>query len=91
MSTPAGPDDGFEVVVGDDGMLTVPAAELAHYGVPPGTRLRLVPEQRHPRRKRIVGALKDTVPAAAVEQLIRGLHESKAERAVHYSAAARQE
>jgi hypothetical protein len=89
MSTPAGPDDGFNVVVSDDGTLTVPAAELARHGVRPGAHLRLIPAQRHARPKRLLGALKDTVPAAAVEQLIRGLDESKAERTAYYGESAR--
>ncbi|MGH3865208.1 MAG: hypothetical protein ACRDQ4_03555 [Pseudonocardiaceae bacterium] len=53
MSTPAAPDEeGFEVVVGTDGALTVPADDLARHGVHPGAHLRLVQElrARAPRR-----------------------------------------
>jgi hypothetical protein len=89
MSTPAGSDDGFDVVVSDDGTLTVPAAELARHGVQPGAHLRLVPEQRRVRPKRLLGTLKNTVPAAAIEQLIRGLDESKAERTAYYGESVR--
>jgi hypothetical protein len=89
MSTPAGPGDGFDVVVSDDGTLTVPAAELARHGVRPGTHVRLVPAQRSPRPRRLAGALADTVPPAAVEQLIAGLDESKAERRAYYRESAR--
>jgi hypothetical protein len=67
----------------------VPAAELARHGVRPGTHVRLIPEQRSPRRRRLASAQADTVPPAAVEQLIRGLDESKAERAAYYREPAR--
>ncbi len=90
MNTPAHPNDGFEVIVGGDGTLTVPAAELARHGVLPGTHLRLIPEQRHRRPKRLTGALADMVAPGAVEQLIRGLDESKAERVARYTETARE-
>jgi hypothetical protein len=89
MSTPPRPDDGFDVVVSDDGTLTVPAAELARHGVRPGSHVRLVPRQRSSRPRRLAGALANTVPPAAVEQLIAGLDESKAERAAYYREPAR--
>ena len=90
-NTPAGTGDGFEVVVGSDGVLTVPAAELARHGVRPGTHLRLVPEQQSTgERKRMAGALAGSVPAQAVEQLLQGLEEAKAERVAYYSGTAKQ-
>jgi hypothetical protein len=56
-NTRAGTDDGFEVVVGNDGTLTVPAAELARHGMRPGAHLRLVPEhQSTAERKRTADA-----------------------------------
>ena len=88
-TTPVSSDDGFEVVVGSDGALTVPAAELARHGVRPGAHLRLMPEQRPVgERKRMAGALADSVSPEAVEALIQGLEESKAERAAYYGGAA---
>ncbi len=47
MSITASPDDGFEVVVGDDGSLSIPATELASHGLRPGAHLRIVPEPHH--------------------------------------------
>jgi len=90
-NTPAGTGNGFEVVVGSDGALTVPAAELARHGVRPGAHLRLVPEQQ-PRgeRKRMAGALAGRVPAEAVEELLQGLEQAQAERVAYYSGTAEQ-
>lgn len=87
-SNPSGPrdDDGFHVVVADDG--SVPASELARLGVRPGARLRLVPEQRPARRARMAGALASGVPAGAVDDLLRGLDAAKAERVAAYRADA---
>jgi hypothetical protein len=88
-TTPVSSGDGFEVVVGSDGVLTVPAAELARHGVRPGAHLRLVPEERPAgERKRMAGALAGSVPPEAVEALIRGLDESKAERVAYYGETA---
>jgi hypothetical protein len=85
MSTTAGPGDGFEVVVGSDGTLSVPADELARHGVPPGAHLRVVPEHDPPERKFMMGALEGTLPPEAVHDLIRGLDESKAERIAYFT------
>jgi len=89
-NTPAGTgDDGFDVVVSNDG--TVPAAELARHGVRPGARLHVVPEQPPAgERKRMAGALAGTVPDEAVEDLLRGLEQAKAERVAYYSGTAEQ-
>jgi hypothetical protein len=89
-TTPASSDDSFEVVVNSDWTLTVPAAELARHGVRPGAHLRLVPEQTKPHRKSTRGTLAGTVPADAVEALIQGLDEAKAERAAYYVGTAHQ-
>lgn len=90
-NTPAGSGDGFEVVVGSDGALTVPAAELASHGVRPGAHLRLVPAQQAAAgRKRMAGALAGSVPVEVVEELIQGLEEAKAERVAYYSRIAEQ-
>jgi hypothetical protein len=90
-NTPAGTGDGFEVVVGSDGALTVPAAELARHGVRPGAHLRVVPEQQPAgERKRMAGALAGSVPAEAVEELLQGLEQAKAERVAYYSGTAEQ-
>ncbi|GEL18357.1 hypothetical protein [Pseudonocardia asaccharolytica] len=67
-----------------------PASELARLGLRPCAHLRLVPEQRPAERKRMAGALAGTVSAEAVEALIRGLDEAKAERVAQYSEAASQ-
>ncbi len=48
-----------------------------------------MPEQRPVgERKRMAGALADSVSPEAVEALIQGLEESKAERAAYYGEAA---
>jgi len=77
--------DGFQVVVAEDGSL--PARELARLGLRPGAHLRLIPEQRPAARTRTAGALAATVPAEAVDALIRGLDEAKAERVASYRDA----
>lgn len=83
MSTaPASRGDGLEVVVGSDGTLMVPAAELARHGVRPGAHLRLVVEEQEPspKRKSVMGALADKFPPEVADELIRGLDEAKADR-----------
>lgn len=87
MSARANPEDGFDVIVSDDGSLTVPAAELARRGVRPGAHVRLVPAQRRAHTGRHAGALIDTVSLAAVNDLIAGLNQAKAERATMYGDA----
>lgn len=90
-NTPAGRAGGFEVVVGNDGALTVPAAELASRGVRPGAHLRLVPaRQPTAERKRMAGALAGSVPVETVEELIECLEEAKAERVAYYSRTVEQ-
>ncbi len=88
MSNPAAshPSEGFHVVVAEDG--SVPASELAPLGLRPGTHLRVVPEPRMPSRGRLAGSLASSVPAEAVEELLRGLDEAKAEREALYCADA---
>jgi hypothetical protein len=92
--TPAGTGDGFEVVVGRDGALTVSAAELATHGVRPGAHLRVVvdPEgsdsaddhdeqrQERPSRKSVRGALAHMVTPEGVDAFVEALAETKAER-----------
>jgi hypothetical protein len=87
MSNTHAPGDaeGFHVVVAEDGSL--PASELARLGVRPGEHLWLIPEQRPPMRPRMAGALAATVSADAVDALIRGLDEAKAERVACYRDA----
>jgi hypothetical protein len=82
MTTAAGDAEGFHVVVADDGSL--PTRELARLGVAPGEHLRLIPEQRPAVRRRSAGALANSVSAEAVEALVRGLDEAKAERSAYY-------
>ncbi len=84
----SGDAEGFHVVVAEDG--SVPASELARLGLPPGTHLRLVPEPRRAPRGRTAGALAASLPAEAVDAWIRGLDETKAERAALYCADADQ-
>lgn len=76
------------MVVAEDGSL--PATELARLGLGPGEHLRLIPEQRPPARPRMAGALAATVPVEAVDALIRGLNEAKAERVASYHDTADQ-
>ncbi len=80
-----GDAEGFHVVVAEDGSL--PARELARQGLRPGEHLRLIPEPRPAMRPRMAGALASTVPAEAVDALIRGLDEAKAERVASYRDA----
>ncbi|MCA1675128.1 MAG: hypothetical protein LC799_24040 [Actinobacteria bacterium] len=82
-TTPAHGGEGFHVVVADDGSL--PASELARLGLRPGAHLRIVPEQRSGRRKSMLGALAGTLPPEAVDDLIRGLDEAKAERTAYFA------
>jgi hypothetical protein len=78
-----GDGEGFHVVVADDG--SVPASELARLGLHPGARLRIVPEQRSGQRKSMLGALAGTLLPEAVDDLIRGLDEAKAERIAYFT------
>jgi hypothetical protein len=91
-NTPASSDDGFEVVVGSDGALTVPAAELARLGVRPGAHLRLVVDASaqgdKPRPGRSAGKLAHLIPASAIEAWARALDEDRAERRATYGHAA---
>lgn len=74
-------DDGFEVVVGSDGILSVPAAELARHGVHPGAHLRLVLDQPQPaKRKSMKGAFEDTYSPEAIDAFVDALAEAKADR-----------
>lgn len=75
-------DDGFHVVVADDG--SVSATELARLGSGPGARLRLVPEQRPARHGRMAGALAAKGVPDAVDELLRGLDAAKAGRIATY-------
>jgi hypothetical protein len=82
-STPASGDDGFEVVVGSDGTLTVPAAELARHGVRPGAHLRLVAEdgaEPAPKRRSTRGSLAHLVTPEDVDAFEAALAEAKADR-----------
>jgi hypothetical protein len=82
-STSASSDDGFEVVVGSDGSLTVPASELARHGVRPGTHLRLVVEddaESTPKRRSARGSLAHLVTPADVEAFEAALADAKADR-----------
>ena len=82
MSTPATPhEEGFEVVVGADGALTVPADELARRGVCPGAHLRLVqePPSQVPRRS-VRGALAGIIDTEALNAFEVALDASKTER-----------
>jgi hypothetical protein len=82
VSTSAAPNgEGFEVVVGTDGALRVPAEELARHGVRPGAHLRLVHQPQPPaQRRRARGALAGVVNAAALDALEAALEEAKTER-----------
>lgn len=84
--TPASSDDGIEVVVGSDGALMVPAAELVRHGVRPGAHLRLIvdSEAAKPRRGRSAGKLSHMAPAVEIEAWARALDEDRAERRAVY-------
>ncbi|MGB6162628.1 MAG: hypothetical protein WCF33_22660 [Pseudonocardiaceae bacterium] len=80
MSTSATPDEeGFEVVVGIDGALTVLAEELARHGVHPGAHLWLVP-QPQPLRRSVRGTLAGVGDAEVLDAFDDALDDSKAER-----------
>jgi hypothetical protein len=82
VSTPAAPNgEGFEVVVGTDGALTVPAEELARHGVRAGAHLRLV-QDRQPRvpRRSARGILAAVIDAEELDAFEVALDNSKAER-----------
>jgi hypothetical protein len=91
-NTPAGTGDGFEVVVGSDGTLTVPADELARHGMRPGAHLRLVADgeghgtthgehgDERPRHKSMRGALAHMVTPEDVDAFVEALAETKADR-----------
>jgi bifunctional DNA-binding transcriptional regulator/antitoxin component of YhaV-PrlF toxin-antitoxin module len=83
-STPGSSDNGFEVVVGSDGSLAVPAAELARHGIRPGARLRLVvvkdDAEPAPKRRSVRGSLAHLVTPADVEAIEAALAEAKAAR-----------
>lgn len=82
MSTPAAPiGEGFDVVVGTDGALTVPAEELARHGVRPGAHLRLVQEpQSRASRRSARGALAGVIASGELDAFEVALDNSKAER-----------
>lgn len=82
--TPAQDDDGFHVVVAEDG--SVPATELARLGLRPGTHLWVVPEQRAPKRRSARGLLAGTVAAGEIESFVQAMAEAKAERAAYLMA-----
>jgi hypothetical protein len=81
VSTTVSPDDGFEVVVDDDGNLRVPADELARHGVRPGAHLRLVPEQREgPKRRSARGMFANRVQPGDLDEFEAAMAEAKSER-----------
>jgi hypothetical protein len=87
MSTsPVVSDGGFEVVVGSDGALTVPAEELARHGVQPGAHLRLIPRVERKGHKSARGSLAGTVGPGGVAALIDALDDAKAERVTQVTA-----
>lgn len=82
MSTPTTPyEEGFDAVVGKDGVLTVPADELARHGLRPGTHVRLIPKRPSPAPRRIVrGALHAAVDTRTLDAFEAALDEAKADR-----------
>lgn len=81
MSGTTSPDGGFEVVVGSDGALSVPAAELARHGVRPGAHLRVVAEAEQPHeRVSAFGYLSDLISPEAADALVAGIEAGKADR-----------
>jgi hypothetical protein len=90
-NTPVSSGGGFDVVVGTDGTLTVPAAEFARMGVRPGAHLRLVvdsTEDATPRRGRSGGKLAHVAPASVIREWARALDEDRAERRAAYGDVA---
>lgn len=82
MSTTAGPNDGFEVVVGSDGTLSVPADELARHGVRPGAHLRLVPDVEYAHaRVSAFGYVAHVISPDATDALAEGIDAGRTDRA----------
>ncbi len=82
VTAPAAPNgESFEVVVGTDGALTVPAEELARHGVRPGAHLRLVQEPQPPAPRRSArGALAEVINSEELDAFEVALDNSKSER-----------
>jgi hypothetical protein len=79
--TPETSEESFDVVVGSDGSLTGPAAELARHGVRPGTHLRLVkPRDAGRPRGRSAGKLAGVVPDEVIRAWSQALDDDRAER-----------
>jgi hypothetical protein len=81
VSTTASPDDGFDVVVSDDG--SIPADELARHGVRPGAHLRLVVSteaEAPPKRKSVRGSLAYLVKPGDMDAFKTAMAETRAER-----------
>lgn len=77
---PAPDAEGFEVVVGIDGALTVPADELARRGVRPGAHLRVVPESAPLVRRSVHGVLAGVIDGGSLDALETALDHGKADR-----------
>lgn len=68
MSTAGAMHPSFEVAVGEDGSITVPADEVARSGLKPGARLKLVAEPSSALRRRSSwGILAGKVPELSWE------------------------
>lgn len=78
---PAAQDDDLEVVVNEDGGVTIPSSELARRGIRPGTHLRVVPEQRSASRRRSArGMFAHVVKPGDMDAFEAAMAAAKAER-----------
>jgi hypothetical protein len=80
----------FEVVVGEDGCITVPADQVAHAGLKPGTRLRLVVEPSAPvHRRSSWGILAGKLPQLSWEDYEDASRVAVADHEARYGAGGR--
>lgn len=85
MSSTAEPhNDGFHVVVAEDG--SVRAADLASLGLGPGMHLRVVPEQRGGQRRSARGMFAHLVKPGDMDDFEAAMAQSKAERVAALTA-----
>ncbi|MGH8909328.1 MAG: hypothetical protein ACRD0K_23250 [Egibacteraceae bacterium] len=87
MSTAETPRVSFEVAVGDDGSIKVPASEVARVGLRPGVRLRLVAEPAGAGMRRSSwGVLAGRLPEVAWEDFEAASHDAIAEHEARYAS-----
>lgn len=85
MSTAETPRASFEVAVGEDGSIKVPASEVARVGLRPGARLRLVAEPAGPvTRRSSRGVLAGKLPELSWEDFEAASRDAIADHETRY-------